>query len=175
MDARFRIMRAVRYFAAIKAALCLVAIVFVSGCSTKHPSDEALVNNFQSHRSEFDQLLQMFLADKKLGRVAYDFTRPANPAEIGISGQRLKEYRKLFDRLDLSAGIEGYDEKDLVWFHASTQGLSVTGSGKGYAWLTKPPQLVVENLDTYWSKDGRSFTAFRHIEGNWYLYFDYED
>jgi hypothetical protein len=108
----------------------------------------------------------VFLADGKLGRVAYDFTRPANPAEIGISQQRLEEYRKLFDRLDLSAGIEGYDEKDLVWFHASTQGLSVTGSGKSYAWLTKPLQLAVDNLDTYWSKDGRSFTAFRHIEGN---------
>lgn len=117
----------------------------------------------------------MFLTDRGLGRVAYDFTRPENPGAIGISRERLGAYRRLFDKLDLSAGIEGYDEKDIVWFHASTYGLSVTGSGKGYAYVKERPKLVVGNLDTYWSADGRSFTAFRHIEGNWYLYFDYED
>ena len=147
----------------------------MSGCSSKHPTDQSLIDNFQSHKSEFNQLLQMFRADRSLGRVAYDFTRPANPQDIGISQQRLAEYRALFDQLDLSAGIEGYDEKGLVWFHVSTQGLSVTGSGKGFAYLKESPPLVVDSLDTYWSKDGRSFTAFRHLEGNWYLYFDYED
>ena len=117
----------------------------------------------------------MFLADKGLGRVAYDFTRPENPQTVGITRERLKVYRGLFDELDLSAGIEGYEEKDVVWFHASTYGLSVTGSGKGYAYLKERPKLVVDNLDTYWSQDGRSFTTFRHLEGNWYLYLDYED
>jgi hypothetical protein len=157
------------------AILSLGLIVLTNGCSSKHPSDQSLLTNFQNHRTEFDQLLQTFLADKGLGRVAYDFTRPENPQTIGISPDRLQQYRKLFGRLGLSEGIEGYDEKDLVWFHASAQGLSVTGSGKGYAYLTKPPPLVVDSLDNYWSKDGKSFTAFRHIEGNWYLYLEYED
>ena len=133
------------------------------------------MKNFQSHESQFNQLLQMFLSDRGLGRVAYDFTRPANPAEIGISRERVEDYRRRFDELGLSAGIEGYDEKDAVWFHASTQGLSVSGSSKGFAYLLKPPKLQVESLDGYQSKDGRSFTAFRHIAGNWYLYYDFED
>ena len=169
------VMKPDHYASTFKVVLFSMAIALISGCSSRHPTDQSLIDNFQSHKSEFSQLLQMFLADKGLGRVAYDFTRPANPQDIGISQQRLAEYRALFDRLDLSAGIEGYDEKDLVWFHASTQGLSVTGSSKGFAYLKEPPKLVVEKLDNYWSKDGRSFTAFRHIEGNWYLYFDYED
>jgi hypothetical protein len=155
--------------------LSLGIIVLATGCSSKHPSDQSLLDNFHSHKDEFNQLLKMFLADKGLGRVAYDFTRPERPETIGVSQDRLQQYRKLFSRLDLSEGIEGYDEKDLVWFHASAIGLSVTGSGKGYAYLTKPPPLLVDNLDNYWSKDGNSFTAFRHIEGNWYLYLDYED
>jgi hypothetical protein len=153
----------------------LLATVSFSACSSKHPSDETLLKEFQTHKAEFNQLLQMFLSDKRLGRVAYNFTRPENPSEIGISQQRLQEYRELFDELNLSAGIEGYDEKDVVWFHASSQGLSVTGSSKGFAYITKPPQLIVGSLDGFRSRDGRSFTAFRHIEGNWYLYFDYED
>ena len=134
-----------------------------------------MLKGFQSHKAQFNQLLQMFLEDKKLGRVAYDFTRPANPSEIGISNQRIQEYRKLFDELNLTAGIEGYEEKDLVWFHSSTQGLSISGSSKGFAYVLKPPPLIVDTLDGYRSKDGKSFTAFRHIEGNWYLYYDFED
>ena len=146
------------------------------GCSSeKHPSDQSLLENFQTHKAEFDQLLQMFLADRGLGRVAYNFTRPENPEDVGVTRERLKAYRALFDDLGISAGIEGYDEKDIVWLHASTYGLSVTGSSKGYAYLKERPELVVESLDAYRSQDGKSFTAFRHIEGNWYLYFDYED
>jgi hypothetical protein len=144
-------------------------------CSSKHPSDASMAANFQSHKTEFEELLQMFKGDKGLGRVAYDFTRPANPGEVGVSPQRLVEYRRLFDRLKLSAGVEGYGDKDQVWFIASTQGLSVSGSSKGFAYLTKPPSLQVVELDGYRSADGKSFQAFRHIEGNWYLYLDYED
>lgn len=155
--------------------LSLGVVLLANGCTSKHPSDQTLLNNFQTHKSEFNQLLEMFLADKGLGRVAYSFTRPERPESIGVSPDRLGEYRKLFGRLGLSEGIEGYVEKDTVWFHASAQGLSVTGSGKGYAYLTKPPPLVVDNLDNYRSQDGKSFAAFRHIEGKWYLYLDYED
>ena len=155
-----------------------VALLF-GGCfsslSKKHPTDDELLKNFQTHKVEFDRLLKMFLADKELGRVAPDFTRPEDPRTVGVSPERLGEYRKLLNTLGLSNGIEGYKEKDLVYFHSSAQGLAVSGSGKGYAFAVIRPALVVDNLDNYWSKDSRSFTAFRHIEGNWYLYFDYED
>ena len=129
----------------------------------------------------------MFLEDKSLGRVGSNFTRTANffekcespntwnGKEIEVSNERLKEYKKLFATIGLSAGIEGYCEKKMITFYASTQGLSISGSTKGYAYLVTPPKTLVDNLDNYWSSDNRSFTAFRHIEGNWYLYFDYED
>lgn len=166
----------------------LVLLAFLScACLTGgHLKDEKLIENFQSHKAEFNQLLQMFLADKKFGRVASDFTRPASVAgkcespnsrtetEAGEE-QKLAEYRRLFSVLGLSAGIEGYCEKATVFFYASTQGLSVSGSTKGYAYLSKAPEKSVDNLDNYRSADNQSFTAFRHIEGNWYLYFDYED
>lgn len=155
--------------------LTIILGVFLTGCSSKHPSDNELISNWRSHKNDFEQLLQMFLADKKLGRVAYEFTRPENPNEIGVNADRLSDYRSYFDKLDLVAGIEGYEAKDIIWFHASTQGLAVSGSSKGFAYTKTKPELIVDDLDKYWSKDGRSFVAFKPIEENWYLYFDYED
>lgn len=158
----------------IRPALYLLGLVLLANaCSSKHPSDQSLLGNFQEHKAEFNQLLQMFLADKGLGRVAYSFTRPADPQTIGISAERLQQYRTMFSRLGLSEGIEGYDEKEAVWFRASAMGLSVSGSSKGYAYLKDPPPIIVGNLDSYRSPDGKSVGAFRHIEGNWYLYLEY--
>jgi hypothetical protein len=155
----------------------LLILSHLSACASgaNHPADEALLSNFRSHRADFERLLQMFLADKGLGRVAPDFTRPDAPQSVGVAPERISEYRNLFKKLGLTAGIEGYEEKDHVWFHASTYGLAVTGSSKGYAHLKQRPALVVGSLDSYRHRDSRSFVVFRHIEGDWYLYFDYED
>lgn len=138
-----------------------------------HPSSQELIDNFYTHQAEFEQLRQMFLADEGLSRVADDFTRPENPEVMGITPARLDEYRRLFHQLNLKAGIEG--DKESIRFIASTRGLSVSGSAKGYVYTRVPPELMVDNLDTYRSEDGRSFTAYQHLEGNWYLYYDYED
>lgn len=140
----------------------------------QHPSDEVLISNFNAYEAEFGKLLRMFQEDKQLERVS-DFTRPENPESINISQERIAQYRQMFKKLGLTAGIEGYQEKEMIWFHASTQGLSVTGSSKGYVYTTNKPEKVVDNLDNYKSEDGKSFRAFRQIEDNWYLYLDYED
>jgi hypothetical protein len=157
------------------AVLLFLLTATLAGCSRNHPSDQAMTSEFQSHKAQFQQLLEMFQTDKDLGRVAYDFTRPAEPEKLGITQERLKQYRALFTELKLSAGIEGYPPKDSVMFIRSTQGLSVSGSSKGFAFLLKQPELLVNDLDEYKAKQQRSFTAFRHIEGNWYLYYDFED
>src|SRR4029077_10414909 len=93
--------------------IALLLIVASSSCSYRHPTDDTLLARFHSHKPQFNQLLQMFVADKQLGRVAYDFTRTEKPGDIGVSEERLREYRALFGELGLSAGIEGYDPKDM--------------------------------------------------------------
>jgi hypothetical protein len=175
----------------LTALIVLAACLGTSSCffpaEREHPKDSELIKNFQTHRAEFDELLEMFKADRSLGRVGPDFTRPANffercegpnarnGNEIEVSEERLADYRKRFSRLGLPYGIEGYCDKHRVHFYASGLGLSVTGSTKGYAYSDDPPQTLVDDLDTYWSTDGHSFWAYRRIEGNWYLYFQYED
>ena len=157
----------------VVAASCLILLILRDDMAGAHPSSQELINNFHNHRPEFERLLQMAQEDPELYRVAYDFTRPENPETIGVTQERLDEYRRLFDALNLEAGIE--KGRDDVWLIASARGLSISGSAKGYIYSQTPPGLIVEDLDSYDSPDGRSFTAFQKIEENWYLYYDYED
>src|SRR5258706_15795853 len=120
-----------------------VTVTLLACRSSNHAPDQELINTWRDHKSEFQQLLQMFISDKGLGRVAPNFTRPENPISVGVTPERVKAYRNLCDALGLYAGIEGYDEKEIIWFHASTQGLAVSGSSKGYAHLSKTPALLV--------------------------------
>lgn len=147
-----------------------------------HPTDAVLLKNFQTHRAEFEELRTMFAKDQRLGRVAPTFTRSASffsgaplPEGPDLSEARLKQYRELFRRTGLSAGIEGYDNKEYILFHASSRGLSVSGSSKGYSYMLSPPKLLVADLDSYRSQASGSFNAYRHVEENWYLYLAYDD
>jgi len=117
----------------------LFALILSGGCTTfdekRHPADDVLIENFRAHRGEFEELRQLFMADRNLTRVAFDFTRPENAQSAGVSRDRLNEYRNLFNKLGLKNGIEGYGEKDTIFFHSSSIGLAVTGSGKGYVFV----------------------------------------
>ena len=151
-------------------------LLTVGGCGkSSHPTDDALLRNFASHEADFERLLTMIRADKKLQRVDDTWTRPEDPSTIGITPERIRSYRALFSTLGIPRGFYAFHDPEHFTFLSSTRGLSVSGSAKGYAYLAQRPNLVVTNLDAYWSADGRSFTAYRHIKGSWYLYFDYED
>ena len=152
--------------------------LILGGCGESeapHPKDDALIQNFEAHEADFERLLTMLRADRKLERVDDTWTRPKDPSTIGVTPKRIKAYRKLFSTLGIPRGFYAFHDPERFTLLASTRGLSVTGSDKGYAYMAQKPDLVVTNLDTYWSEDGQSFTAYRHIKGSWYLYFDYED
>jgi hypothetical protein len=152
------------------AALTLCGL---AGCGPDHPTDAALRARFTAHRAEFERLRQMFDADAGLSRVGSDFTRPEDPASVGVGAARLAGYRSLFAVLGLADGIERGPE-DEIWFRASSSGLSVSGSAKGFVWTASIPDPLVDRLDGY-SEDGHSFTAYSRIDGNWYLVYDFED
>jgi len=152
----------------------LLSSVFTSG-DIPHRSDEDLIANFQSHRAEFNRMLQMINEDNGLDRVDYYWTHPENPQTVGISAGRIDEYRRLFRSAGVPRGFSAFQTKDYVEFIASTQGLSVGGSSKGYLFAKQPPPRVVGNLDTYRTQDTRlspAFPVYRHIEGDWYLFFE---
>ena len=160
----------------LRHLIILLLLLVCGGCGkSSHSTDQVLLQNFKRHEADFEGLLTMLRTDKKLVRVDDTWTRPDDPSSIGVTPERIKSYRRLFLTLHIPRGFYAFHDPERFTFLASTRGLSVTGSAKGYAYMEDKPDLVVTNLDTYWSADGRSFTAYRHIKGNWYLYFDYED
>jgi hypothetical protein len=175
---------AVKYcmFLRLRAHLwLLLPIAFLSSCdlADEHPSSASLQKQWRDHRADLETLVTMIKADTALKRVAPDFTRPENLTAAGIDEQRLEEYRRLFKQTGVKNGISGYGKKDTIWFHVSSLGLSVSGSGKGIAFVDGEPEGVVPDLDAHILKAhaGRaeSFTAYQRIEGDWYLYYDYAD
>lgn len=157
-----------------KIPFILYLIILLSSCAN-HPSDEKLINNFTDNKEIFEDLIKMFLEDNELGRVGDGFTRPSDPSIIGIDINRINLYYQLFKQLGIPSGIEGYGEKEKIWLIVSTAGLSISGSSKGYVYSESSPDKIVDDLDSYWSSDKRSFTAYRKIDNNWYLFFEYED
>jgi hypothetical protein len=172
--------------------VCVALALAFSGCDQArvgHPSDAQLLERFRSHREELEALVRMFEEDAGLGRVGASFTRPEDPGRVGVSEQRIREYRRLCAAVGAPDCIEGYDatfdrlygavepdrteSKDPIWIHVSGVGLSISGSSKGFAYSPSPPFPVVADLDLV--SPTRSGTWLRRIEGNWYLYYEYED
>lgn len=157
-------------------ALCLVPAAGISAIGSifddpPHPSSTELIDRFQRNRSDFDLLVTMFRQDP-LNRIAPDFTRPEDYRAAGVDDKRIASYRSLFQKLGIKAGIEGYKSKDRITFWASTRGLSIAGSAKGYLYSTYTPEELVDDIDNYHNPDGYAHPVSRRIEGSWYLVYD---
>ena len=141
-----------------------------------HPTDQTLAAKFYKHRADFEHLRDLFNADKEVHRVYYESTVPEEPSTVGVNKERLALYQSYFTKLGLNSGVaDDYVSKDIIRFIASTRGTMFGGSGKGYVYAESRPPEIVDDLNKYWSKRDKPFTVYKHLEGNWYLYFDYED
>lgn len=156
--------------------IILITFALATGCTSKHSTyrtDEFLITNFQAHKSEFNMLLEMFRADKGLIYFANDNTIPENIQSIGISPERLEQYRRLFSVLGLN-GMAAADRatgaRDEVWFFTSIEGARQS-TFKHYAYVSRPKKGVIQDLD----RNGSKTDPFRHIEDNWYLALDDAD
>lgn len=164
----------------------ILSLLMIVGClrltahffgEEEHRSAKTMSQTFRSHRPGFERLVAMIREDSRKGleRVDHDWTWPENPSSIGVSIERLDEYRRLFRGLGLSRGFSAFNKGIRIELIASSQGLTSAGSSKGYVHCTHPPGLVVKDLDSYRSPDGRSFVAHQQIEGAWYMYYECED
>ena len=145
--------------------------------SGQPPSDQNLLNNFTDHRTVFNQLAQMKLADSGLMQIHSDWTQPSEPQTVGVSSERVAKYREMLSQAEVHFGLEadGLHGADfLCWEHGSA---TSSDTDKGYAYLTVPPKRVLSSLDQYnhqYQSEGLSeLRVYRHIEGCWYLYYEY--
>jgi hypothetical protein len=135
-----------------------------------HPSDAALIANFQRHRLEFERLRAMVAEDTGLTAVLPDRTVPADPQTVGVRPSRIDEYRKLLDQLGIRGGLEVKQPKT-VQLTNSSHGFVTHSSQKGYLYTEELDKLeVFPELNDLSAKEIGN--GVRHIEGNWYLFFE---
>lgn len=152
---------------------------FLTGCNLNgsHQSDKEMIQNFHDKQKQFEKLVSMVQTDVRLRRVDDNWTDPSDPATIGISQSRIAQYRKIFAECGIPRGFEGFHKNEEIKFIVTSFGLATGGSSKGYAFRNSPPaqKELVESIDSYMPKDGRSYWIYRPILPNWYLYYEYDD
>jgi len=153
------------------ASLIYLSIDFPDFSGQPHQPDRQMIANFQTHKTEFEYLRQMVTEDKWLTRVDDDWTEPRDPQTIGILPDRIAKYRRIFHQLGIPRGISATAGRDRIEFIASSQGWVASGSSKSYVYLAKRPDEVLDDLDSLSSLQKPFGIGYKHIEGNWYLYF----
>ena len=182
-----------KVFAAIAVAAAVYMLgtgagIFAFGLSMTgdHPSDGELMRRFEDNRDAFSQLVAMSDRDSDVIRIAPDFTRlktnwqwPREDSLLGFSPNRWDEYRSLFRKLQLQAGLfrdRLPDSSVVITLPAHSVGMVNRGSSKGYAFSQHQLTPSFVSLDSGFTaiRAGRKHgAAYRPIGGSWYLEYDW--
>jgi hypothetical protein len=152
------------------------------GIDAPHPTEAELKHVFDTKRDKFELLATMAEQDRRVVRIAPDFTWldsnvawPRPDSELGFTRQRWDEYRALFKDLGLRGGTLRQDGSEVLFLIASAQGLVTGGSDKGYAFSRAALNSSETTLDQTPPGSTSGMPTFKRIEGNWYLYVRWDD
>lgn len=149
--------------------------------SCEVPSDAALRDQFQSHRSEFDALAVMSQEDAEGIRITNNFGNLENnwgrarpTSKKGITREKWNEYRRLFRKVELS-GLDK-DKAGNVYLIAATDFVA-GGATKGFVHCVnfgnrdKAFLPCVEQLDRGQAEEtGNKGYSYRKLGQNWYIF-----
>lgn len=125
------------------------------------PSDQVMIDRFYAQQGDFAYVIQLIKAHPSLVTMdEYARSLPEWPGFVAV-----------LDRIHVEGSYVRYNHQD-IYFFVALRGISVSGSEKGYAYLQTPPaNLVTEEVETAHSQD--SETVYRHIQGHWYVYYEW--
>ncbi len=161
----------------LAAPVLIVVLFWGMGRSLKThnqpPPDQQLLSNFQVHRAAFDKLVQMSRADKgsyssEVGPTVSDTSLPGGTREKHIA-----EYRRWLDAAKVSSDLSSVGDQDMELPYWGFGSAISSDTDKGYAYLMVPPKQVLNSLDQCQPDEKNGVEAYRHIEGHWYLYYEY--
>lgn len=139
-----------------------------------HPTDAAMLAQFQAERGSLEELVRMIAEDPKLIRLAPDFTRPEDLGSTGVPAERIAAYRRLCAKAGIAHGLSHYG--NAIEFIVHTQGLAISGSAKGFVYAANADTgaTVVEgDLDAAAaSAKDKDVLLMRRIGDNWWLELD---
>jgi len=151
-----------------------VAVVWIGREAMMPPSDAAMLRHFERHEATFAALAQMAIADKGLDRVDDNWTMPADTNSVGVSTERLRVYRRLLSQAGIPRGFQVSKSRDGFDFFYWLVGSAISDdTDKGFAYRTTPPSNTVQSLDGIRAASREPFVAYRHIQGNWYLFYEF--
>jgi hypothetical protein len=154
--------------------IVVAGMLWVVSNRSKPPSDRELLANFERHEATFNQLIEMTKADRWLDRVDEDWTSPKNPDANGVSPDRIAMYRRLLREAHVPRGFHAIGFGAEVDFYYWTRGSAISSdTDKGYAYLTTPPPNLLGTLDHCQPGGENVVMTYRHIRGNWYLFYEY--
>lgn len=156
---------------------CAFAYFYFAG---RPPKEAKLIPDFQAHRPAYEKLREMLHTDKQLRRLAdwgVETTTspvPQKPPEGDFPLARYNEYLSLLKAVGglwASRGEEYGVETDCVLVWAS--GWAGNTRHVDICWQEKQPSPLISSLDQYYQTPMPRHPAFRHIDGNWYLWADW--
>jgi len=151
-----------------------IAVVWIAREAVEPPSDATMLRQFERNESKFDALVGMANADKGLDRVDENWTIPADTKDVGVSPERLADYRRLLRDAGTPRGFQVAQGRDGFNFFFWLRGSAISDdTDKGFAYRTTPPPSTVQTLDGIRAESRNASIAFRHIRGNWYLFYEF--
>jgi len=150
------------------------AVFWIAREAVEPPSDAAMLRHFDDHEGVLDTLAKMASADKGLDRVDQDWTMPADTRSVGVSSERLADYRRLLRDAGTPRGFQVSQGQDGIDFLFWLRGSAISDdTDKGFAYRTTPPPSTVQSLDGIRVDSRNALIAYRHIRGNWYLFYKF--
>jgi hypothetical protein len=149
--------------------------ILIAGCGQwPAPSDESIIARFASHRTEFNQLLEMFRHDGIFGRFSCD-DAPHVPRDAPpVSEERRAEYTKILKAIGSDCAVYCDFGSGRTQFFMWSTGMLFAGRDKSILFNpSREPSPLVDSTDNYrWTQEDHrigSVTMYRHIDGPWYL------
>ncbi|QCK88059.1 hypothetical protein E8L99_21015 [Phreatobacter aquaticus] len=159
----------------VSGALVLPALMLgqTRSLAAGAPSDAEMIDNLTKNREAFDELVAMVRADRRLERVDDTWTRPTNPATIGVTPERITLYRTKMAALGIARGFSAFRPDGAIFFLVYAEGTTVNGRGKSYVWSETgdfSESSMEADLDPLWATRRRRVYAFRKVDGPWFLH-----
>ena len=101
------------------AVIALACVGTPAAPDERHPTGQELIDAFYAHQERFEALRLMFLEDEGLEWISPVHTLPEDLEPLGITPERVAEYRTLFQELGLAKGVYSFNDKRSIAFIAS--------------------------------------------------------
>lgn len=162
-------------FAVLGLALVIVVAIFGLAHRSDGPavrSDKEMLESLVEHRADLDRLIAMLSHDRGLVAVDFDWTDPANPTSLGVTSDRVNEYRAVFKRIGLHRGVRVLEAGNKFVFIDRASGNLVNGLSKSFVHDEGEVSPVVEELDSLVNAATRGASYRSTGIPFWYLQLD---